>query len=66
MRVFFRGGEAMNDPPIPEKPLADNHVWIERDTGNMFIGRKGEWIPVGVHKKLTFIQRIKKLIGINL
>ena len=56
----------MNDPPIPEKPLADNHVWIERDTGNMFIGRKGEWIPVGVHKKLTFIQRIKKLIGINL
>ena len=51
----------MNDPPIPEKPLADNHVWIERDTGNMFVGKEGEWVPVGVHKKLTLIQRLKKL-----
>tara|TARA_B100001094_G_scaffold301245_1_gene327352 strand:+ start:819 stop:989 length:171 start_codon:yes stop_codon:yes gene_type:complete len=56
----------MNDPPIPDKPLADNHVWIERDTGNMFVGRRGKWVPVGVHKELTFIQRFKKLIGIKL
>ena len=55
----------MNAPPIPEKPLADNHVWIERDTRNMFVGKGGEWVPVGVHKKLTLFQRLKKLIGIN-
>ena len=65
MRVFCRGGESMNDPPAPKKPLADNHVWIERDTGNMFVGKGGEWVPIGVHKKLTFLQKLKKLIRIN-